>query len=290
MKGSVFAILLAAFCRISYAGTLLNGGFEQINPDDPNVARFWEVDSNGVRPEIRQSFSTDELPYPSNLTRYIVPVDGNNFILLKSDERELLDPNFSRLSQKIHVRPGQRISGSYFFATGDYMPYDDTATITLIRDPCSNDPNRIVLVKKSVADVGSYQTMQGWARFVHDFNEADDGDYTLVIQVWDAVDHLFTSRFAVDAIKLECSYRLAGDFNGDCVVDFNDFSVLGTEWLSDCANLPCIANINTPPDGFVDTIDFSIMAENWMIDCATDNSTPACVWQPPPPQQEPPPQ
>ena len=212
----------------------------------------------------------------------LLPVDGSYFLLLKSDDRRHSQTNFSQISQKITIRAGQRISGEYFFSTGDYMPYDDTATIKLIPDPCSNSVGltEILLAKKSVADVNSYQCMSGWKPFTHDFNDANAGTYMLTVRVQDAIDNIYTSRIAVDALKIECRYLLAGDINSDCVVNFYDFAILANQWLNTCSpQTPCSANINEPtPDTIVDFADLAVLAEHWLIDCGVIDPDPAvCV-------------
>ena len=39
-------------------------------------------------------------------------------------------------------------------------------------------------------------------------------------------------------MAVPCQYRLAGDFNEDCKVDFNDFSLMAQNWLIDCIGEP----------------------------------------------------
>ncbi|MFC1636251.1 hypothetical protein ACFL5Z_15580, partial [Planctomycetota bacterium] len=47
-------------------------------------------------------------------------------------------------------------------------------------------------------------------------------------------------------LLIPCLYRLAGDLNNDCKVDFADFAVMASNWLVDCAFDPthpaCVPN------------------------------------------------
>ena len=36
------------------------------------------------------------------------------------------------------------------------------------------------------------------------------------------------------AIRRNCEYKLAGDLNDDCKVDFSDFEIMAAQWLIDC--------------------------------------------------------
>jgi len=36
------------------------------------------------------------------------------------------------------------------------------------------------------------------------------------------------------AIRRNCEYKLEGDLNDDCKVDFSDIEILVTDWLIDC--------------------------------------------------------
>ena len=43
---------------------------------------------------------------------------------------------------------------------------------------------------------------------------------------------------AMSLCNADCKYLLEGDFNRDCQVDFNDFSIMASKWLIDCDDLP----------------------------------------------------
>jgi hypothetical protein len=269
------------FCSQFAAAEILNGSFEQVDSNDSNLPVFWQIDRGGVLPEIRRSYSTLEEPYKSNNEVNLMPMDGQHFLLLRSDNagrRPLIDSNYSQISQNITVTAGERLSGAYFFSTGDYIPYYDTGTIKLVPDSGSNSANlhEILLAEKSVSDVGNYQTMLNWETFVHDFNDAEAGNYTLILQITDAFDRLFTSHLAVDALKL--CYMPSGDINSDCRVDVNDLQPLMTQWLNSCdANSGWCGKTDLNQSGSVDLVDFAIFANNWLIDCSALPLDPACA-------------
>ncbi|MDO8335287.1 MAG: hypothetical protein Q7T74_00700 [Candidatus Saccharibacteria bacterium] len=290
VKAFVLLTLLSAACSLN--AQILNGSFDA----NSTLPASWQIDHNGVLPEIRQSFSTAEQPYSSSKYPPIIiqPVgDSQYFALLRSDSRDHVATrrdsfgrivDFCQISQTITVRAGQYITGEYFFSTGDYLPYNDMAIIKLVPDPCSDpaDFNEILLAQKNVADVGDFQTMAGWETFIYDFNEAKAGTYTLILQVEDVGDDKWTSRLAVDALKIECSYELAGDINSDCVVDFYDFAILANQWLNECiAPTWCNnADINPLPEGNkVNFSDVMILAEHWLIDCGVIPLDTACESQ-----------
>jgi hypothetical protein len=51
----------------------------------------------------------------------------------------------------------------------------------------------------------------------------------------------------------ECHYELAGDWNLDCKVDFNDFAIMAASWLIDCSadpNNPACVPLDMDGDGY----------------------------------------
>jgi hypothetical protein len=64
--------------------------------------------------------------------------------------------------------------------------------------------------------------------------------------------------------KLSWQYDLmAGDFDNDWDVDFNDFAAMGLKWMEADSNLYC-GGIDLTGDGLVDLYDLAIFAENWL--------------------------
>ncbi|MGA2324062.1 MAG: hypothetical protein ABSG22_09470 [Sedimentisphaerales bacterium] len=241
-------------------GQILNGGFEE----DPDVPLFWQ--STGRVPEILQTYTAYDDRGHGLAT--IDAFEGQYFVMLESGGGTP-DTAYSQLTQRIVVNAGQSITGAYFFATIDHLPYNDTATIKLVPDPCSS-LTEILLARKSVADVNSYDSMEGWEAFSHTFTALEAGIYTLVLRVEDAIDYVTPSYLAVDALKIECNGSLAGDLNGDCRVDYFDLALLVDQWLNECDSSPWCNDSDLNHSGNVDFVDFSILADNWRIGC---NST-----------------
>ena len=69
-----------------------------------------------------------------------------------------------------------------------------------------------------------------------------------------------------------CQYKLIGDINNDCRVDFLDVQTfVNTCWLTAGPEGDLYV------DGWVDFRDLAVMANNWLIDCAQTPEDPACV-------------
>jgi hypothetical protein len=233
----VVVVFLAAACSLH--AQILNGSFEI----SATEADFW--DPNGQEPDILSTYTaSDKDGFPVT----IKPVDGQYFVLLQSGGGTP-ETDYGQLTQIINVNAGEIITGAYFFATIDWMPsWNDTGTISLIRveDPCFV----IALAYKDVNSVVYYGgrpggCMDGWERFSHTFNSSEAGTYKLVLRVKDAIDHALSSYLAVDALRivtvpppLPCGYKLVGDLNRDCKVDFLDFAMLVENWMVDCNAQP----------------------------------------------------
>jgi hypothetical protein len=66
----------------------------------------------------------------------------------------------------------------------------------------------------------------------------------------------------VDMGAYEFSYAYAGDFDGDCDVDFIDFAILAGSWLQ---NNPLLDIAPAPAgDGIVDIQDLAVLGDNWL--------------------------
>jgi hypothetical protein len=245
------AALLVMACSLNAQtpNDVNNGSFEQTSANDPNIPLYWEPD--GREPEIRSTY-THYYGYDSNgmpnPVATIDAVDGSVFVMLQSGGGTQ-ETSYSQLSQIISVDAGESITGVYFFATDDYLRWNDSAAIYL----SSIDPNsitgrfdiEILLAYKDVAAVGDFQAMEGWERFSHTFDSNEAGTYRLILEVEDYGDYILSSYLAVDALRITagppeplCIHRLAGDVNHDCKVDFADFALMTQNWLKDCSTEP----------------------------------------------------
>jgi hypothetical protein len=248
------------FTHVAFAGQILNGGFEA----DPNVPLYWQADPNGYPPEILTVFSAQD--YGSrNSNVVLTPYEGKQFLLIQSGEN-YGEPYYGQLTQSISLNAGQEITGAYFFATSDYVPWYDWGEITLIpEDPCSNLA-QINLVHVSVSDVGDFNSMPGWATFSHIIEPNEAGTYNLVLFVSNYGDHNLASFFAVDGLRIICNNFAQGDINGDCKVDLYDFALLAAQWMNICDHISWCNNTDINHTGAVDFADLSIMAANWLTD------------------------
>jgi hypothetical protein len=174
----------------SFGSQIINGSFE----DDING---WSV--SGYNASIVSTFTANFDPYASAVT--IGPVDGDKFAVLKSGGG---DPstNYTQITQLITVLQDQTISGSFFFATSDYLQWNDAASIYLLPERDSS-LSEILLASKDVAAVGNYGSMKDWEQFSHQFTAAEAGTYELVVEVHDLLDCILSSYIAVDNLKLE---------------------------------------------------------------------------------------
>jgi len=85
-------------------------------------------------------------------------------------------------------------------------------------------------------------------------------------------DKLYSMRISsyadwlISKIDPVCTGPVAGDFNGDCVVDELDLMEFGENWLRNdcgCDNNFCQGSDVKPVDGWVDLVDFSKLAIIW---------------------------
>ena len=230
---------LSAACSLN--AQVLNGDFEAgMNNWDPNGHESECLTTSS------HLYGYDSITREPIYTT-IYPIDGQHFVMLKTGSGCVGDTNksWTQLTQLISVNEGQSITGSYFFATDDWVPpWNDIATIYL----SSPEPNsitglydiEILLARRDVNSVGSYFSMEDWERFSHTFGSSEAGDYMLVLRVEDAVDCAYASYLAVDALYIvdqpmvTCAYKLAGDVNRDCKVDLVDFAKMAENWLIDC--------------------------------------------------------
>ncbi|OHB55316.1 MAG: hypothetical protein A2Y07_07375 [Planctomycetes bacterium GWF2_50_10] len=183
-----FVVML---CVTGMAGAVENGSFEDGLTD-------WEVSgySAETAPQFTANFRNPEIGVT------VEPVDGLNLAVLKSGDSYNRSFKFSQISQMMTFETGDILSGSYFFATSDYLRWDDFATVTLV--PLSEDGGltEILLAHKDVAAVGDFGSMDGWDTFEQKFDLSNAGTYTLNFRVEDFEDYLWSSYLVIDDVKV----------------------------------------------------------------------------------------
>ena len=113
--------------------------------------------------------------------------------------------------------------------------------------------------------------MDGWAPFVHVFDQNDAGIYELICKVQDEGDYIFKSYLALDGIKI-CDSPSFGDLNFDCCIDFDDFALIGSDWRHDCSdpnyfadpNANCRHGTDLDASGPIDQGDLAIFVNLWL--------------------------
>ncbi len=199
------------------------------------------------------------------------PVEGQSFVLLTTGDINDVS-EWGYLKQDVYVYAGQTISGYYFFGTLDWADFPDWATITMVPIDLNGELRNITLVYVSVITVGSFSSTEGWQYFEHTFTANEEGGYHLIIRVDDYFDERFTSYFAVDGLTM-CGTGLEGDLNHDCLVNFEDFAWLATDWLENCSDPAyfsdpysnCDKGTDLNGDGPVNLNDLEIMSDNWIF-------------------------
>lgn len=276
-------------------GGINNGNFELSQQPEPNwlalpvYPAFWECSNYASLQE-----GVFDPPYDPNDggqdVSWVIPgpSQGQRYVVLSTgDMGPGSDARIKTASARQHVYlgPDAKISGSYFFGTMDWRPYEDTGSIRLIPEP--NTPNiEILLAQCSVSVVGSYSSTGHWIPFSRTIKEQEAGFYDIVLQVSDGgSDTIIKSYFAVDGLWL-CDFgQVPGDINVDCSVNLLDLSIFASQWMRPCPaldpNLPPDPNLfsdpNLPSDPncfclksdfnhnyIVDPNDLTVIEDNWL--------------------------
>lgn len=219
------------------------------------------------------------------ITNDLLPFDGNSFVVLSTGPEGVVtpDPNYVRIWQTITVSQGDKLTGMFFFGTTDYILsgyFNDWAEIKIDHH---TDPNLNRMIQRvSIEEVGSHSSMSGWKKFEHIFEANEAGNYTLVIRVCDYQDSILPSYLAVDSLVLCRNPSDEGDFNADCIVNFEDFAFFAADWMCNCRdpaihNDPaadpnyyndiesnCLLGTDLDDSGPVDINDIKIMSEGWL--------------------------
>jgi hypothetical protein len=171
LKVFVFLFVLQASTYLN-AAVVQNGGFE-------NGLANWSVQRN-------TDFAGDPIRVVPQFEGY-APTDGASFALLRSS----LANTYNVLSQAVNLKAGDRLAGSAFFKTTDYMPYDDDAYIRIVELDA-------VLFSSRVSAVGDYGGTS-WTNF--EFAIPTTGTYTIELAIRNAMDGAAPSYLGVDNLR-----------------------------------------------------------------------------------------
>jgi hypothetical protein len=171
LKVFVFLFVLQASTYLN-AAVVQNGGFE-------NGLANWSVSQNS-------DFQGDPILVVSQFGSY-TPTEGSSFALLRSS----LENTYNRLFQAVNLKAGDRLAGSAFFKTQDYLPFDDDAYIRIVELDA-------VLFSSRVSAVGDYGGTS-WTNF--EFAIPTTGTYTIELAIRNAMDGAAPSYLGVDNLR-----------------------------------------------------------------------------------------
>jgi hypothetical protein len=110
-----------------------------------------------------------------------------------------------------------------------------------------------------------------WILQMFDISSVGDGQSTVFIRWGIGSTDSFAqySGWNIDDMEItgiELSSQIAGDFKLDCHVDFQDFAILASAWLSspNYNNWNPACDISEPNDNVIDESDLSIFCNNWL--------------------------
>ncbi|MBN1392949.1 MAG: C10 family peptidase [Sedimentisphaerales bacterium] len=102
-----------------------------------------------------------------------------------------------------------------------------------------------------------------------DLSSIADGQSNVQIR-WRYYDADWEWYWGIDDVKITGYEELEpppqGDFEQDCDVDYYDFAIFASAWLSssESGNWNPICDIYEPADDFIDFLDYAVFANNWL--------------------------
>ena len=124
------------------------------------------------------------------------PTDGSAFALLKTDGAG----SQSQLYQSFYANAGASLSFDYFWDSQDYMPFNDTATGTLLSGAGTGGPLVVTLFSESIAtDPGNHYGTP-WTSVSYAI--ANPGVYTLLITNTNGLDSVLDSYVGIDNVSV----------------------------------------------------------------------------------------
>jgi hypothetical protein len=175
---TVFKLKVFVFLFVLQASTYLNAAVVQ-NGSFENGLANWSVSQNA-------DVLGDPILVVSQFESY-GPTEGSSFALLRSSFTD----TYNRLFQAVDLKAGDRLAGSAFFKTQDYLPFDDDAYIRIVELDA-------VLFSSRVSAVGNYGGTP-WTNF--EFTIPTTGTFTIELAVRNAIDGGVGSYLGVDNLR-----------------------------------------------------------------------------------------
>jgi len=124
------------------------------------------------------------------------PTDGSMFAVVKTDG----PGSMTQLYQSFYATAGANISLDYFWDSQDYVPYNDSASGTVLAGMGTGGPVVATLFSESIAtDPGNYYGTP-WTTVSYTF--ASSGVYTLLITNMNGLDSALDSIVGIDNVNV----------------------------------------------------------------------------------------
>jgi hypothetical protein len=184
----IFVSVIAVLSVGSAQAGLTNGSFE-----DGLNGWSWIVPS-GASISVVGSH-TEPVP-PATGTTSWGPTDGSNFALVKTDG----PGSQTMLYQSFYATAGASISLDYFWDSMDYVPFDDTATGSILAGMGTGGPVVTTLFSENInSDPANYWGTP-WTTVSYTF--ASSGVYTLLITNTNGLDSILDSYVGIDNVNV----------------------------------------------------------------------------------------
>jgi len=125
-----------------------------------------------------------------------VPTDGSMFAVVKTDG----PGSITQLYQSFYATAGASISLDYFWDSGDYVPFDDTATGTILAGAGTGGPLVATLFSENINSDPMDYWGTPWATVSYTF--ASSGAYTLLITNMNGLDSILDSYVGIDNVNV----------------------------------------------------------------------------------------
>jgi glucuronoarabinoxylan endo-1,4-beta-xylanase len=215
------------------------------------------------------------------LFRSGTPSNGGGIVTYSSTDYTIR-PQYWYLKAYAHF------TGKDWYVLGTSISGTSNLRMSAFKDP-NNQQLTVVILNKSSSTTSLTLTINGFtptSSEVYRSNEIETWQYrgtydpSISLPAYSIVTiHLMGNSSPVftycDAVQA-AGYGLTSDIDGDCYVDFKDFSAMADYWLSGCGwlNNDCDGADLKPRDGAVDYSDLDTFVQQWLW--CNDPQDPGC--------------